>query len=161
LRARPKKTFSEKADAAFEDLKRRSSPPAMNTVSTSKRIRKVEVIFEKPEEAKLVISPNPPVRENLGLRPFHQFQLGWNESRQHVRPRENRRRSPRRHEPVISSNSNPGHIMKTKTTNLLIGRWRVRGAASQFLPARRWSSRKSMPRLIPSARGSSFQMRSL
>jgi iron donor protein CyaY len=42
---------------------------------------KLEVIFEEPEEAKFVISPNTPVREIWVSALSTSFKLGWNESR--------------------------------------------------------------------------------
>jgi len=56
--------FRRKADAAFDDLKRRllmlGDEHGFDVEGES---GKLEVIFEEPEEAKFVISPNTPVRE--------------------------------------------------------------------------------------------------
>src|SRR5436190_33540 len=41
----------------------------------------LEVIFEEPEEAKFVISPNTPVREIWVSALSTSFKLGWNEPR--------------------------------------------------------------------------------
>ena len=42
---------------------------------------KLEVIFEEPEEAKFVISPNTPVREIWISALSTSFKLGWSDSR--------------------------------------------------------------------------------
>src|SRR5881628_55478 len=41
----------------------------------------LEVLFEEPEEAKFVISPNTPVREIWVSALSTSFKLGWSESR--------------------------------------------------------------------------------
>src|SRR6202165_1115172 len=75
------KDFQRKADAAFEELKRR-----MLTAGDEHRCDgegesgKLEVIFEEPEEAKFVISPNTPVREIWISALSTSFKLGWSES---------------------------------------------------------------------------------
>jgi iron donor protein CyaY len=76
------KDFQRKADSAFEELKRR-----MLTVGDEHGFDvegesgKLEVIFEQPEEAKFVISPNTPVREIWVSALSTSFKLGWNASR--------------------------------------------------------------------------------
>ena len=56
--------FQKKADGAFEDLKRRilklGDEYGFDVEGES---GKLEVIFEEPEPAKFVISPNTPIRE--------------------------------------------------------------------------------------------------
>ena len=42
---------------------------------------KLEVIFEEPEEAKFVVSPNTPVREIWISALSTSFKLGWSESK--------------------------------------------------------------------------------
>jgi len=58
------KDFQRKADAAFDDLKKcllvLGDEHGFDVEGES---GKLEVIFEEPEEAKFVISPNTPVRE--------------------------------------------------------------------------------------------------
>src|SRR5580692_6014293 len=74
------KDFQRKADAAFEDLKKRllvlGDEHGFDVESG-----KLEVIFEEPEEAKFVISPNTPVREIWISALSTSFKLGWNDSR--------------------------------------------------------------------------------
>ena len=70
------KDFQRKADGAFEELKRR-----LLTLGDAHRFDvegesgKLEVIFEEPEEAKFVISPNAPVRE-IWISSLSKFQTG-------------------------------------------------------------------------------------
>src|SRR5258708_30165709 len=58
------KDFQKKADAAFEELKRRLLTLGdEHGFDVEGESGKLEVIFEEPEEAKFVVSPNAPVRE--------------------------------------------------------------------------------------------------
>jgi iron donor protein CyaY len=76
------KDFQRKADAAFEDLKRRMLTAGdEHGFDVEGESGKLEVIFEEPEEAKFVISPNAPVREIWVSALSTSFKLGWNESR--------------------------------------------------------------------------------
>jgi len=72
------KEFQKKADAAFEELKRRllvlGDEHGFDVEGES---GKLEVIFEEPEEAKFVISPNTPVREIWISALSTSFKLGW------------------------------------------------------------------------------------
>ena len=74
--------FQNKADAAFEDLKRRllrlGDEHAFDVEGES---GKLEVIFEEPEPAKFVISPNTPIREIWISALSTSFKLGWSEAR--------------------------------------------------------------------------------
>ena len=76
------KDFQRKADAAFEDLKKRllllGDEHGFDVEGES---GKLEVVFEEPEEAKFVISPNTPVREIWISALSTSFKLGWNEAR--------------------------------------------------------------------------------
>src|SRR6266404_4011070 len=76
------KDFQRKADAAFDDLKKRllvlGDEHGFDVEGES---GKLEVIFEEPEEAKFVISPNTPVREIWISALSTSFKLGWNEPR--------------------------------------------------------------------------------
>jgi iron donor protein CyaY len=76
------KDFQRKADAAFEDLKRRlltlGDEHAFDVEGES---GKLEVIFEEPEEAKFVVSPNTPVREIWISALSTSFKLGWSDSK--------------------------------------------------------------------------------
>ena len=76
------KDFQRKADTAFEDLKRRMLTAGdEHGFDIEGESGKLEVIFEEPEEAKFVISPNTPVREIWVSALSTSFKLGWNESR--------------------------------------------------------------------------------
>src|SRR5712692_1617392 len=76
------KDFQRKADAAFDDLKKRllvlGDEHGFDVEGES---GKLEVVFEEPEEAKFVISPNTPVREIWISALSTSFKLGWNDSR--------------------------------------------------------------------------------
>jgi CyaY protein len=76
------KDFQRKADAAFEALKK----PLLalgdeHGFDVEGESGKLEVIFEEPEEAKFVISPNAPVREIWISALSTSFKLGWNDAR--------------------------------------------------------------------------------
>jgi iron donor protein CyaY len=76
------KDFQNKADAAFDDLKRRLLTLGdQHGFDVEGESGKLEVIFEEPEEAKFVISPNTPVRELWISALSTSFKLGWSESR--------------------------------------------------------------------------------
>ena len=76
------KDFQRKADAAFDDLKKRllilGDEHGFDVEGES---GKLEVIFEEPQEAKFVISPNTPVREIWISALSTSFKLSWNASR--------------------------------------------------------------------------------
>jgi iron-sulfur cluster assembly protein CyaY len=76
------KDFQRKADAAFEDLKKRllvlGDEHGFDVEGES---GKLEVIFEEPEAAKFVVSPNTPIREIWLSALSTSFKLGWNDSR--------------------------------------------------------------------------------
>ena len=76
------KEFQRKADAAFEDLKKRLLILGdEHGFDVEGEAGKLEVLFEEPEEAKFVISPNTPVREIWISALSTSFKLGWNDSR--------------------------------------------------------------------------------
>ncbi|MGC1905187.1 MAG: iron donor protein CyaY [Candidatus Acidiferrum sp.] len=76
------KDFQKKADAAFDLLKRRLLTLGdEHGFDVEGESGKLEVIFEEPEEAKFVISPNTPVREIWISALSTSFKLGWSESR--------------------------------------------------------------------------------
>src|SRR5260221_1624080 len=76
------KDFQRRADAAFEDLKRRMLTAGdEHGFDVEGESGKLEVLFEEPKEAKFVISPNTPVREIWVSALSTSFKLGWNESR--------------------------------------------------------------------------------
>jgi frataxin len=76
------KDFQRKADAAFEQLKKRllilGDEHGFDVEGES---GKLEVVFEEPEEVKFVISPNTPVREIWISALSTSFKLGWSESK--------------------------------------------------------------------------------
>src|ERR1700730_11511163 len=76
------KDFQRKADAAFEQLKKRllilGDEHGFDVEGES---GKLEVVFEEPEEVKFVISPNTPVREIWISALSTSFKLAWSESR--------------------------------------------------------------------------------
>jgi iron donor protein CyaY len=76
------KDFQRKADAAFEDLKRRLLTLGdEHGFDVEGQSGKLELIFEEPEEAKFVVSPNTPVREIWISALSTSFKLGWSDSR--------------------------------------------------------------------------------
>src|SRR5271156_5358301 len=76
------KDFQRKADHAFEDLKKRllilGDEHGFDVEGES---GKLEVIFEEPEPAKFVVSPNTPIREIWISALSTSFKLAWSESR--------------------------------------------------------------------------------
>jgi CyaY protein len=76
------KDFQRKADTAFEQLKKRLLIAGdVHGFDVEGESGKLEVLFEEPEEAKFVISPNTPVREIWISALSTSFKLGWSESR--------------------------------------------------------------------------------
>ena len=76
------KEFQRKADAAFEELKKRLLVVAdEHGFDVEGESGKLEVIFEEPEEVKFVISPNAPIREIWISALSTSFKLGWSEAR--------------------------------------------------------------------------------
>jgi frataxin len=75
------KDFQRKADAAFEDLKKRMLAAGdEHGFDVEGESGKLEVLFEDAEETKFVISPNTPVREIWISALSTSFKLGWSES---------------------------------------------------------------------------------
>jgi frataxin len=75
------KDFQRKADAAFEDLKKRMLTAGdEHGFDVEGESGKLEVLFDDPEETKFVISPNTPVREIWISALSTSFKLGWSES---------------------------------------------------------------------------------
>ena len=73
--------FQRKAEAAFEELKRRLLDAGdAHGFDVEGESGKLEVIFEEPEPAKFVISPNAPVREIWISALSTSFKLGWSET---------------------------------------------------------------------------------
>jgi len=76
------KDFQRKADAAFEELKKRLLVVAdEHGFDVEGESGKLEVIFEEPEEVKFVISPNTPIREIWISALSTSFKLGWSETK--------------------------------------------------------------------------------
>src|SRR6516162_6319964 len=74
--------FRRKSDAAFEELKRRLLEVGdQHGFDVEGESGKLEVIFEEPEPAKFVISPNTPVREIWISALSTSFKLGWSDAR--------------------------------------------------------------------------------
>ena len=70
--------FQKNADALFEELKKRllrlGDEHGFDVEGES---GKLEVIFEEPEPAKFVVSPNTPIREIWLSALSTSFKLGW------------------------------------------------------------------------------------
>jgi iron donor protein CyaY len=76
------KDFQRKADTAFTELKKRLLTAGdIFDFDVEGESGKLEVLFEEPEEAKFVISPNSPVREIWISALSTSFKLAWSESR--------------------------------------------------------------------------------
>jgi iron donor protein CyaY len=74
--------FRNKADAAFEQLKRRLLQLGdEHGFDVEGESGKLEVIFEQPEPARFVVSPNTPIREIWISALSTSFKLGWSETR--------------------------------------------------------------------------------
>ena len=74
--------FQRKCDAALEELKRRLLEAGdEHGFDVEGESGKLEVLFEEPEEAKFVVSPNAPVREIWISALSTSFKLGWSEAR--------------------------------------------------------------------------------
>ncbi len=74
------KEFQKKCDAAFEELKRKLLPVSDEFgFDVEGEAGKLEIVFEEPQEAKFVISPNTPVREIWISALAMSFKLGWSE----------------------------------------------------------------------------------
>jgi iron donor protein CyaY len=74
--------FQNKADALFEELKKRllrlGDEHGFDVEGES---GKLEVIFEEPEPAKFVVSPNTPIREIWVSALSTSFKLAWSDAR--------------------------------------------------------------------------------
>ena len=76
------KDFQKRADAAFEELKKRLLALAdEHDFDVEGQSGKLEVIFEEPEEARFVISPNTPIREIWISALSTSYKLGWSEAK--------------------------------------------------------------------------------
>ena len=74
--------FQKKCDAALDDLKRRMLDAGdEHGFDVEGESGKLEVLFEEPQEAKFVISPNTPMREIWISALSTSFKLGWSEAK--------------------------------------------------------------------------------
>src|SRR5215471_9141960 len=74
--------FQKKCDAALAELKHRLLDAGdAHGFDVEGESGKLEVIFEEPEPAKFVISPNTPIREIWISALSTSFKLGWSEAR--------------------------------------------------------------------------------
>jgi iron donor protein CyaY len=72
------KDFQKKADAAFDELKKRLLKLGdEHGFDVEGESGKLEVIFEEPDPARFVISPNTPIREIWISALSTSFKLGW------------------------------------------------------------------------------------
>ena len=72
--------FQKKCESALEDLKRRMLDAGdEHGFDVEGESGKLEVLFEEPEEAKFVISPNTPMREIWISALSTSFKLAWSE----------------------------------------------------------------------------------
>ncbi|HEY8716302.1 MAG TPA: iron donor protein CyaY [Candidatus Acidoferrum sp.] len=75
------KDFQRKADAAFEDLKRKLLTAGdEHGFDVEGESGKLEVLFEDDDETKFVVSPNTPVREIWISALSTSFKLGWSDA---------------------------------------------------------------------------------
>jgi CyaY protein len=75
------KEFQRNCDAAFEDIRKRLMPLSeAHGFDVEGESGKLEILFEEPEEAKFVISPNTPVREIWISALATSFKLAWSEA---------------------------------------------------------------------------------
>jgi iron donor protein CyaY len=74
--------FQKKADTLFEELKKRllrlGDEHGFDVEGES---GKLEVIFEEPEPARFVVSPNTPIREIWVSALSTSFKLAWSDAR--------------------------------------------------------------------------------
>jgi len=72
--------FRRKCDAALETLRQRLLQLGdENGFEVEGQGEKLDVLFEEPEEARFVISPNTPVRQIWISALSTSFKLGWSE----------------------------------------------------------------------------------
>jgi frataxin len=74
--------FQKKSDALFEELKKRLLTQGdIHEFDVEGESGKLEIIFEEPEPARFVISPNSPIREIWVSALSTSFKLAWSEQR--------------------------------------------------------------------------------
>jgi iron donor protein CyaY len=75
------KDFQRKADAAFDDLKKRLLTAGdQHGFDVEGESGKLEVLFEDADETRFVVSPNTPVREIWISALSTSFKLGWSDA---------------------------------------------------------------------------------
>ena len=73
--------FQKKADALFEELKKRLLRLGdEHDFDVEGESGKLEVIFEEPQPAKFVVSPNTPIREIWVSALSTSFKLAWSDA---------------------------------------------------------------------------------
>jgi len=76
------KEFQRKAEAAFDELKKRLLILGdQHGFDVEGESGKLEILFEEPEESKFVVSPNTPVREIWISALSTSFKLAWSDTR--------------------------------------------------------------------------------
>lgn len=76
------KDFQRKADAAFEELKKRLLTAGdAHGFDVEGESGKLEILFEDEDETKFVVSPNTPVREIWISALSTSFKLKWSETK--------------------------------------------------------------------------------
>ena len=79
--AMDEKEFQKRCDTAFEGLRRRLQEVGdAHGFEVEGGSGKLEVLFEEPEEAKFVISPNTPVRQIWISALSTSFKLAWSDA---------------------------------------------------------------------------------
>ncbi len=74
--------FQKKSDALFEDLKKRLLLQGdIHEFDVEGESGKLEIIFEEPEPARFVVSPNTPIREIWVSALSTSFKLSWSDER--------------------------------------------------------------------------------
>jgi iron donor protein CyaY len=74
--------FQKKSDALFDDLKKRLLLQGdIHEFDVEGESGKLEIIFEQPDPARFVVSPNTPIREIWVSALSTSFKLSWSEER--------------------------------------------------------------------------------
>jgi iron donor protein CyaY len=74
--------FQKKSDALFEELKKRLLHQGdIHDFDVEGQSGKLEIIFEEPDPARFVVSPNTPIREIWVSALSTSFKLLWSEER--------------------------------------------------------------------------------
>ncbi len=74
--------FQKKSDALFEELKKRLLLQGdIHDFDVEGESGKLEIIFEEPEPARFVVSPNTPIREIWVSALSTSFKLAWSEEK--------------------------------------------------------------------------------